>query len=273
MDDSVRQEVERAVGHIFADPDLIERALTHASLAPRRAMSNERMEFLGDSVLGFVVCEHLYQRYPDSDEGDLTKIKSFLVSRLKCAEYAHDAGLVHLLGVGKGFTTQRALPQSVAAAVFESMIAALYLDGGLALASGFIMRFVGPHVAATERTGHQMNFKSVLQQIAQSTQLGVPAYLVLDEQGPDHAKAFEVAVSIGRRRFSSCWGSSKKVAEQAAALAALRELGYAAGEEPAVVIQWPGGEGARDMTRRTSESATDSTPSIDPSTDASASDS
>ncbi len=272
MDERV-EEVERLVGHTFRDPELVERALTHSSLADRRSLSNERMEFLGDSILSFVVCEHLYRRYPDADEGDLTKVKSYLVSRLKCAEYAHEAGLVGLLSVGKGFSTQRSLPQSVAAAVFESIVAALYLDGGLALAEAFIMRFVGPNVETTERMGHQMNFKSVLQQIAQARGLEMPAYAVTDEKGPDHAKEFEVAVTMGRRRFSACWGTSKKVAEQAAALVALRELGHAVGEEPAIEIRWPGDQGVSADSTRSSAQAAASTDDPETSTTESASDS
>lgn len=267
MDERV-SEVERLVGHTFADVGLVERALTHSSLADRRADSNERMEFLGDSILGFVVCEHLYRRYPEADEGTLTKIKSYLVSRLKCAEYAHEAGLVGLLSVGKGFGAQPSLPQSVAAAVFESIVGALYLDGGLAIAEPFIMRFVGPHVESTERLGHQMNFKSVLQQIAQARGMDVPTYAVVDEQGPDHAKAFEVRVVVGKRVFSACWGASKKVAEQAAALAALRELGHAVGSDDEVLIRWPR---AQDAARSTAE-ATDSGDGADASTTRSASD-
>lgn len=266
MDDRVREAVERIVDHHFADPTLIQRALTHASLADRRSESNERMEFLGDSVLGFVVCEHLYRRYPNSDEGDLTKIKSYLVSRLMCASYAHEAGLVGLLAVGKGFGGQPTLPQSVAAAVFESIIAALYLDGGLELAGRFLLRFVDPHVESTERMGHQMNFKSVLQQVAQTRQLEAAVYAVVDERGPDHAKSFEVAVSIGTQRFPACWGGSKKIAEQAAALAALRALGNAEGEESDVTIRWPGASGAQPDAARTSSPATASGESADPST-------
>ena len=237
IDDSVRQHVESVVGHVFANPSLIKCALTHASFVSQRIESNERLELLGDSVLGLVVCDHLYARYPDADEGELTKIKSYLVSRLKCAEYANEAGVVSLVVLGKGFAGS-AIPSSIAGSVFEALIAAVYLDGGMECARRFILRFVEPHVDLTERMGHQMNFKSVLQQVAQSMDDGTPNYLVIDQKGPDHAKAFEICVEVGRRRFASCWGLNKKSAEQAAALLALRELGYADGEEPNVRITW-----------------------------------
>ena len=222
------------MGHVFANPSLIKCALTHASFVSQRIESNERLELLGDSVLGMVVCDHLYARYPDADEGELTKIKSYLVSRLKCAEYANEAGVVSLVVLGKGFAGS-AIPASIAGSVFEALIAAVYLDGGMECARRFILRFVEPHVDLTERMGHQMNFKSVLQQVAQSMDEGTPNY---DQKGPDHAKAFEICVEICRRRFASCWGLNKKSAEQAAALLALRELGYANGEEPNVRITW-----------------------------------
>ncbi len=233
----MRRQIESAVGYVFRDPALIACALTHSSFASQRIESNERLELLGDSILGLVVCEHLYARYPDADEGALTKIKSYLVSRLKCAEYAREAGFIPLVVLGKGLAGN-AVPSSIAGSVFEALIAAVYLDGGMECARTFTMRFVEPHVDLTERMGHQMNFKSVLQQVSQSTEEGTPVYLVIDQKGPDHAKSFEICVEIGQRRFSSCWGANKKSAEQAAALVALRELGIAQGDEPHVSLHW-----------------------------------
>ncbi len=239
LDDAVRTSIQDAVGYTFSDPQLIVRALTHASLATQRTESNERLELLGDSVLGFIVCEHLFERYPNADEGVLTKIKSFLVSRRKCADYAREAGLVEFLALGKGFSGG-AIPPSIAAAAFEAIIAAIYLDGGMAPARNFVMRHVEPHVHSTERMGHQMNFKSVLQQVTQSRSLGTPTYCVVDQRGPDHEKSFEICVIVGSRRFQSSWAGNKKDAEQAAALLALRELGHATGEASEIQILWEG---------------------------------
>ncbi len=237
LDEAVRASVEAAVGYTFRDPALIARALTHASLANHPTESNERLELLGDSVLGFVVCEHLFERYLEADEGELTKIKSFLVSRRKCADFAVEAGLVKFMALGKGLSSG-AIPGSIAAAAFEAIIAAIYLDGGMEHARTFVMRYVEPHVDSTERMGHQMNFKSVLQQVTQSTELGAPTYLVVDQRGPDHEKSFEICVVVGKKRFASSWAGNKKNAEQAAALLALRELGHAIGDEPNVQITW-----------------------------------
>lgn len=270
LDDAARANIESAIGHVFSNPQLIVHALTHASLASQRIESNERLELLGDSVLGFVVCEHLYERYKAADEGELTKIKSFLVSRRKCADYAREAGLVKFLALGKGLAGG-SMPASVAAAAFEAIIAAIYLDGGMDPARAFVMRYVEPHVDSTERMGHQMNFKSVLQQVTQSKELGAPTYLVVDQRGPDHEKSFEICVVFGKRRFQSACAGNKKDAEQAAALLALRELGHAIGEEPEVQILWGRLTPGQVESATAIESATRSGES-DPSTTASASD-
>lgn len=221
------QRIEQLLDHPFADHDLLKRALTHASLVDSRLQSNERLEFLGDSVLGLVVCSYLYDQYEDLLEGEMTKIKSTVVSRKVCAEVAAALGLDELLRLGKGMSRHAALPGSVLAAVFESLVGALYLDGGLEVARKFILRTMNPRIEEAARSGHQSNFKSVLQQTAQQMLGQTPQYVVLDEKGPDHAKCFEVAVEIGARRFASCWGPSKKQAEQDAALQALKELGLA----------------------------------------------
>lgn len=226
MEQLNQDRIERLLGHRFSDPELLQRALTHASLVESRLESNERLEFLGDAVLGLVVCSYLYDEYPDLLEGEMTKIKSTVVSRRVCAEIASSLGLDEMLRLGKGMSRHANLPGSVLAAVFEALVGALYLDGGLEVARRFILGLMRPRIEEAARSGHQSNFKSVLQQTAQQMLGLTPQYIVLDEKGPDHAKCFEVAVEIGARRFGSCWGPSKKQAEQDAALQALRELGY-----------------------------------------------
>ncbi len=217
--------VEARIGHTFKDPGLLVRALTHASVAEQRVDSNERMEFLGDSVLGLIVSERIYHRYPDLLEGEMTKIKSTAVSRQTCAQIARNLGLQEFLVLGKGMQGSDGVPQSLAAAVLESIMAAVYLDGGYGAAERFIGPLVDPLIERAFASGHQENFKSVLQQHAQQTDQDPPMYRVLDEKGPDHAKCFKVAAEMSGRRFAACWGQSKKQAEQMAALAALEELG------------------------------------------------
>lgn len=212
------------LGYRFKDEMILQEALTHASCADTRVNSNERMEFLGDAILGFVVCEYLYQNFPDLLEGDLTKIKSAVVSRSTCAKISKSIKLETMLNLGKGMAGRPALPNSVAAAVFESIIAGIYMDGGIRSARAFVIRMVKPFINETAASDHQQNFKSVLQQIAQRHLPTNPQYMLVDEKGPDHAKAFEVAVQIDGQVFPSAWANSKKQAEQQAALNALCEL-------------------------------------------------
>jgi len=208
----------------FREEAILIEALTHASCADHRVNSNERLEFLGDAILGFLVCEYLYENFPNLLEGDLTKIKSTVVSRRVCARVSEQLDLCTLLSLGKGMTTRPEIPSSVAAAVFESVIGAIYLDGGLDAARGFVMSYLPPIIEEAADSAHYRNFKSLLQQFAQKHLPVNPSYVVLDEKGPDHAKAFEVCVELDGRRFESAWARSKKEAEQQAALHALEEL-------------------------------------------------
>ena len=231
MPESMQQAAAELIGHAFGDAELLRRALTHASLTDDRLDSNERLEFLGDAVLGMVVCEYLHDHFPELLEGEMTKVKSMVVSRRTCAELAVEMGLGEVLMLGKGMASRGDLPLSVAAAVYESVVGAVYVDGGLEAARGLILRGLEDRIHHAVACGHHSNFKSVLQQIAQQAFGQTPTYALLDEQGPDHAKCFEMAVSIGPRRFEACWGPSKKQAEQEAALRALEELGYATRRE------------------------------------------
>jgi ribonuclease III len=199
-------------------------ALTHASVAPTRVQSNERLEFLGDSILGVVVCSTLYERHSELMEGEMTRIKSAVVSRQTCAQVAERLGLGPSMLLGKGMGSPSGLPPSVAAALFEAIIGAVYLDGGLEAAREFILRNISEHLAAALADEHQRNYKSLLQQFSQRKWNRTPEYQLLDEKGPDHSKCFEIAVSIGGRQFPSAWGKNKKEAEQLAAKRALDEM-------------------------------------------------
>ncbi len=225
MDMTLRAEIERATGHVFADESLLELALRHASVTDSRLDSNERMEFLGDAILGMIVCERIFRLYPNSLEGEMTKIKSLAVSRRTCAMMARELGLERHISVGKGMRSQERLPASLAAAVLEAIVAAVYLDGGMEAARRFLEPLVDPLIGEAERSGHQHNFKSVLQQHAQQAMGCAPIYRILDEKGPDHAKAFRIGVELAGVAYEASWGQSKKQAEQQAALNALCALG------------------------------------------------
>ena len=230
------EEAEKILGYRFVDESLLTEALTHASSAGHRLQSNERMEFLGDAILGYVVCEYLFDQFPELLEGDLTKIKSSVVSRRVCAKISRKIDLADMLNLGKGMVGRAEIPSSVAAAVLESIIAAIYLDGGMEPAKAFIIEHLTPFIEESAESAHQHNFKSVLQQFAQKHLPTTPCYVLLDEKGPDHAKCFEVCVEIDGRRFGSAWANSKKESEQKAALLALEELGIASRDEQDRVI-------------------------------------
>jgi ribonuclease-3 len=220
-----RERAEKVLGYTFKSVDLLKESLTHASIANNRLQSNERMEFLGDAVLDLIICEALYQKFPHYLEGDLTKIKSAVVSRRTCAEVSIETGLVDLLIIGKGISSRQAMPSSLAAAVYESIVAAIYLDGGFEVVKDYVLRTMRGKIDEISNTIHQQNYKAVLQQHAQKILGATPIYELLDEKGPDHSKCFEVCVSVDGRRFTSAWGPNKKMAEQKAALLALEELG------------------------------------------------
>jgi ribonuclease-3 len=221
----ILEECQTAIGYHFRQPDLLRAALTHASGANTRLASNERLEFLGDAVLGLVTCEQLFHRFPDYQEGDLTKIKSVVVSRRTCARISRSLNLGDYLFLGKGMNLQHTVvPASLLADVFESLVAAVYLDGGLEPARRFILQHVGPEIEHVAEGAHGGNFKSLLQQVAQREFGATPQYHMLDEKGPDHSKCFKVAAVIGRHGYAAAWGRSKKEAEQKAAMNALAQI-------------------------------------------------
>jgi ribonuclease-3 len=225
MEQEVLQQIEQIIGYRFSNFNLLAEAFTHASSVDNRAMSNERLEFLGDSVLSLVICRAIFDRSPNYLEGDLTKMKSMLVSRTTCALVARQLGLYKLLKIGKGMEGSQSLSHSLAAGLLEALIAAIYLDGGLESARDFILRHFDLLIQKADIEQHQGNFKSLLQQHAQQHLNTTPAYELLDEKGPDHNKCFEVQAVINERHFLSAWGTNKKEAEQKAALNALVELG------------------------------------------------
>ncbi|MBC8309140.1 MAG: ribonuclease III [Phycisphaerales bacterium] len=226
MDNDWIELAQSIIQYTFKDKTLLEQALSHSSAVDQRHQSNERLEFLGDAVLGFVVCNDTFQRYPEFEEGDMTKVKSTVVSRKVCAEIALELDLYRILRVGKGMGAGN-LPASVSGAAYEAIIGAIYLDSGFEVAQKFVLQTISERIEEAASSTHQDNYKSVLQQVGQKIAGFAPAYVVLDEKGPDHAKCFEICVELGGKRYTSKWGPSKKQAEQLAALEALKELQFA----------------------------------------------
>jgi ribonuclease-3 len=217
-------DCQEAIGHAFRDPTLLREALTHASGADHRLASNERLEFLGDAILGAVVCDLLFRKYPDYQEGELTRIKSIVVSRRTCAKISEALGIDEYLVMGKGMGSHERTPPSVLADVFESLIGAIFLDGGMEAAQRFIVSRIESEIDAAVEGHGGVNYKSNLQQVAQREFGETPTYLLLDEKGPDHSKCFKISALIGQDRYSPAWGRNKKEAEQRAALNALCQL-------------------------------------------------
>ncbi len=215
--EAILSACEQSLDYQFQDQTLLLRCLTHSSIARTRLDSNERLEFLGDAILGTVVCELLFHRFPEKTEGELTRIKSVVVSRTTCAKLSSDLRLGEFLRLGKGLSDFDKIPPSVQAAVFESIVAGLYLDGGMDVVRPFLIRLMEPEIERTVESSHGRNYKSLLQQLVQKNQRGTPVYQLLEECGPDHLKCFKIAAVVGTDAYPPAWGPNKKEAEQRAA--------------------------------------------------------
>lgn len=215
---------QQLIDYQFKDQELLHFALTHASGASHRLASNERLEFLGDAILGFVVCDWLYEDYPEYDEGDLTKIKSAVVSRQTCGKIACQIGLDECLIVGRGVTRNRSYPRSLVSDVFESIIAAVFLDGGHEIVRDRLKGWLKEEVEMAVLSQGSTNYKSTLQQRAQRDIGCTPLYRLKRERGPDHRKSFLISAVIDSTQYTPAWGTNKKEAEQKAAANALAEM-------------------------------------------------
>jgi ribonuclease-3 len=229
-------DLEDALGLSFRDRRLLEQALTHRSFSNeqpgRVAMDNERLEFLGDAVLAFVVSDMLFGRHPDFDEGQLSRSRASLVSRANLVTYAEQIELGEYLRLGKGeeISGGRAKPALLGNA-FEAVIGALYLDSGLEAARDVLMRFLEDQISTIKST-ISSDYKSILQELIQNTSPRAVEYRTVAQSGPDHRRRFRVEAWIGGRPVSEGTGSTKKAAEQMAAERALANLGFEGRREP-----------------------------------------
>jgi ribonuclease-3 len=224
------RQFEDHIGYRFAEPSLLCHALTHRSYLNSNGddvpCSNERLEFLGDSVLELIVNEFLYRRYPDHQEGELTKMKSLLVSRGVLAEQARELNLGRFLFMSEPERESGgAFRASILADGFEAVIGALYLDGGLAQAGRFVDRHLLVDVNFILGSRTHVNYKSVLQENIQEQMKTYPRYRIVSETGPDHQKVFTVEVTVRGEQLGLGKGTNKKRAEQAAAQNALERTG------------------------------------------------
>jgi ribonuclease III len=241
--------LEAALNYRFSAPELLDRALTHSSAAheaqtasPSSDRDNERLEFLGDSILGFLTSEALVERYPECREGDLSRLRAHLVSatHLYGVASALDLGRYLELGRSEEMSGGRA-KKTLLADALEALIAAIYLDGGMEPARAF----VAAHILDAQASGDLIldadvqasitNFKSALQELAQSRKLPQPRYAIVQERGPEHSKTFTVEVRVGKEWTGQGEGASKKVAAQRAARQVYQRLREDIAEPPAAV--------------------------------------
>lgn len=220
------KDLEATIGYRFRDIMLLQNALAHSSYANERwhnsLMSNERLEFLGDSVLGMVTAEYLYKNFPDRPEGELTRMRADMVCEQALAEAAERIGLGEHLLLGHGEEQGGRNRPSILSDAVESVIAACYLDGGMEVARGFINRFI--LVKVPEVRKNHTDYKTTLQELVQQKKGQTLRYDLVGESGPDHDKCFTAAVYLNDSEVGRGDGSSKKRAEQAAAQAAVEKL-------------------------------------------------
>lgn len=219
--EEARQQLQDRLGYRFSDPSLLVRAVTHASAQCEGMPSNERLEFLGDAVLDLVVSERLFDAMPELSEGEMTVMKSAVVSRRTLARVGRSLGLPEFLFVDDGLKQRRTYPASMAANVYEAIVGAIFVDGGLESAREFLLRTLAEEMERAEAKGHRPNHKSILQERTQAEGKGSPRYSVLRSEGPDHRRRYLIVVRIRSQECGRGWGSTKRDAEQSAAKDAL----------------------------------------------------
>lgn len=229
IETSQAKELERKLGVVLKDHDLLKRALTHKSYANEYKLGaqahNERLEFLGDAVLEVCVSHLLMERFPNDPEGELSKLRAAVVNETELARLARELDLGHYLYIGRGEeqTGGREKP-SLLSNTFEAILGAIYLDRGFARAFQFVRKHYRTSIEEVSETGFAQDYKTRLQEAVQAVFKTIPQYKLIRSFGPDHAKIFEVQLLINEEAYGSGTGSSKKQAEQEAAREALAKL-------------------------------------------------
>jgi ribonuclease-3 len=222
-------DIETTLGFVFENKALLQRALTHRSYLNENPgmpwLDNERLEFLGDSILGFVTAEHLYHRFPEMKEGDLTSLRAALVRGETLAEFATQLDLGPHLLISRGEESGRGRSRpALLAATFEAILGALYLDQGLEATRTLIVRMIDEKTQGILQERLDRNAKSLLQELSQGRLKVTPIYRLVGTYGPDHAREFSVQAVLGDRVYGEGRGRNKQTAEQAAARAAIAQL-------------------------------------------------
>lgn len=228
MNDEQRNELQRRIGYTFRDPGLLQEAMTHSSFANEQSggrwQDNERLEFLGDAILGLVIAETLFDRYPDMNEGELSKFRAQLINSAMLAQLARalDIGPFLLVGRGEGRSGGRDRDNLLADAL-EAVFGAIYLEAGVDAVRPVILNLYSPTLSRLTQDS-PFDFKTVLQEKLQRSRRSLPSYVLITEEGPAHQKLFTVELRLDGQVLGSGSGRSKKEAEQAAAALALKRL-------------------------------------------------
>lgn len=218
-----RRQLEARIGHVFNDPSLAELALTHRSA---QRLHNERLEFLGDAVLGFTVAERLFQRFPEATEGELSRLRSRLVNKQMLADLARELGLGELLSLGAGELKSGGRNRaSILADALEAVFGAIYLDAGLEECRSRILHLLSPHIPESSAMNTTKDPKTLLQELLQARSCEVPVYEVVELRGEAHDQTFVVECSVAPLPHKTRGhGKNRRLAEQEAAIEALRLL-------------------------------------------------
>lgn len=223
------QILQETIGVNFKDPDLLQQAFIHSSYTNEKAdsilLDNERLEFLGDSLLGFTIAEVLYREFPQLTEGELTEIRISLVRQETLAQLAKELKLGDYLWLGKGEETTGGRDRLTNLAdAFEALIGAVYLDQGIIIAQNFILDELGTHITKVKDEGIGRNYKALLQEYTQAKYKQLPTYQTIQASGPAHDKHFTIKVSLGNEVLGTGSGKTKKSAEMEAAQVAWETL-------------------------------------------------
>lgn len=220
-------KLEKSIGYEFKDKNLLDLALTHSSFANElgdQTKCNERLEFLGDSVLSIIVSDYLYNHF-ETPEGELTKLRASLVCEEALFDFAKQIDLGDFIKLGKGeYHNGGNKRPSILSDAFEALLAAMYLDGGIEPVKNLVLKFVKADLKDTKRISFK-DYKTELQEVIQKNPEEKIEYVLIDEQGPDHDKLFTVSIELNSLSIAKGTGRSKKAAEQAAAHEALKLMG------------------------------------------------
>ena len=218
------QNVENQLGYKFLDPTLVKNACTHPSLLnelPHQEMGNQRLEFLGDAVLGLIVAKHLFDIVPEMNEGQMTRLRARIVDKNACCEYARSLQISQFLRLGRG---EQSLTSAILADFFEALVGAIFCDGGFSPTQNFVLRVCSTFIERAVAGQEEIDFKSKLQIRSQKQFQQTPVYAIFSKVGPAHRMLITVRVLIGDQIWGDGTGNSKKSAEQRAARSALIKL-------------------------------------------------